>query len=208
MGRGLTCDTMSNRSASVSAGHHCQQTLFDCVKRKKQSFDDGDDNASVGPSTMQGQTQQQGNFMTVQNPSGHSTIIINADAFSGTSATCTNMRGQTQSSTTTENDVPIARQQPPSDIASSPNEKPVQPSWSTVRFPLTLVGTKKRYFNPDWFKTCSWLEYSVERDAAFCFPCRHFSTKSGRKKGILQGHAPCTHSGSKFLAWIQTKWRV
>ena len=82
-GRGLTCDTMSKRSVSANASHRGQQTLFDCVKRKKQSFDDGDDSASVGPSTMQGQTQQQGNFVTVQNPSGHSTIIINADAFLG-----------------------------------------------------------------------------------------------------------------------------
>ena len=73
----------------------------------------------------------------------------------------------------------LAHQQPPSDIASGSNEKPVQPSQSTVQFP-PLVGTKKRYFNPDWFKMYSWLEYFVEKDAAFCFPCRHFSTKSGR----------------------------
>ena len=57
--------SMSRRSVSASAGHRGQQTLFDCVKRKKQSFDDGDDSASVGPSTTQGQTQQQGNFVTV-----------------------------------------------------------------------------------------------------------------------------------------------
>ena len=74
------------------------------------------------------------------------------------------------------------------------------------------MGTKKRSFNPDWFKTYNWLEYSVKRDAAFCFPCRHFSTASGRvedtftkagfrdwkhargKEGILQGHVSCfTH---------------
>ena len=42
------------------------------------------------------------------------------------------------------------------------------------------MGSKKRSFNPDWFKNYDWLEYSVERDAAFCFPCRHFSTGSGR----------------------------
>ena len=53
--RGLTCDTMSKRCVSASAGHRGQQTLFDCVKRK-ESFDDGDDSASVGPSTTQGQT--------------------------------------------------------------------------------------------------------------------------------------------------------
>ena len=211
---------MSKRSVSASVR---QQTLFDCVKRKKQSFNDSDDSASVGPSTMQGQTHQQGNFVTVQNPSGHSTIIINADSFSGTSATCTNMRGETQSSTTIENDVPSTCQQPPSDIASGPNEKPVQPSRSTVRFPPTLVGTKKRYFNPDWFKTYSWLEYSVERDAAFCFPCRHFSTKSGRaedtftkesfrdwkhatgKEGVLQGHASCLTHIQTVSSWHEYK---
>ena len=63
MGRGLTCDTMLKRSVFASAGHRGQQTLFDYVKRKKQSFNDGDDNASVGSSTTQGQTQQQGNFV-------------------------------------------------------------------------------------------------------------------------------------------------
>ena len=36
--------------------------LYLTVKRKKQSFDDGNDSASVGPSTTQGQTQQQGNL--------------------------------------------------------------------------------------------------------------------------------------------------
>ena len=108
--------------------------------------------------------------------------------------------------------MPSTSQQPPSDIASGPHKKPVQPSRLTGRFPSTLVGTKKRSFNPDWFKTYNWLEYSVERDAAFCFPCSHFSTGSGRvedtftkagfrdwkhargKEGILQGHASCfTH---------------
>ena len=36
--------------------------LYLTVKRKKQSFDDGNDSASVGPSNTQGQTQQQGNL--------------------------------------------------------------------------------------------------------------------------------------------------
>lgn len=31
---------------------------------------------------------------------------------------------------------------------------------------LTFLGS--------WYKGCSWLEYSVEKDAAYCFPCRVF----------------------------------
>jgi len=87
----------------------------------------------------------------------------------------------------------------------------------------TLVGTKKRSFNPDWFKTYNWLEYSVERDAAFCFPCRHFSIRSGRaedtftkegfrdwkhatgKEGILQGHASCLTHIQAVSSWREYK---
>ena len=33
-------------------------------------------------------------------------------------------------------------------------------------------------FNPSWFSQCNWLEYSVQKDAAFCFPCRWFGASS------------------------------
>ena len=207
---------MSKRSTAATSG---QRTLFDCVKRKKQSSDDDDDNASVSPSApprQAQQTQQQGNFMMVQNPCGGTTIVINADAFAGTSTACTSTRVPTHSSITA--DVPSTSQ--PTDIASGPHEKPVQPS---RQFPSTLVGTKKRSFNPDWFKTYSWLEYSVERDAAFCFPCRHFSIRSGRaedtftkegfrdwkhatgKEGILRGHASCLTHIQAVSSWREYK---
>ena len=94
----------------------------------------------------------------------------------------------------------------PSDISQSSHDKPVQPSRSTVTFPLTLYGSKKRSFNPSWYSDFQWLEYSVERNRAFCFACRHFTTGGARsetsftkdrfgdwkhaldKNGILQGH--------------------
>ncbi|CAO2823885.1 unnamed protein product [Amaranthus hypochondriacus] len=42
-------------------------------------------------------------------------------------------------------------------------------------FPYTMFGTKRRRFNPKWFgKYKSWLEYSVSKDAAFCFACYLF----------------------------------
>ena len=169
---------MSKRYTPTSSG---QQTLFDCVQRRKQSSDDGDDSASVSPSYP----GQQGNFVTIQDPTRSTIIVINADAFAGTATVASTLRAQSQSSTDTAV-VPSTSQQPPSDIASGPHKKPVQPSRLIGRFPSTLVGTKKRSFNPDWFKTYNWLEYSVEREAAFCFPCRHFSTGSGRVEDTFQ----------------------
>ncbi len=74
------------------------------------------------------------------------------------------------------------------------------------------MGGKRRAFKPGWFTSYKWLEYSVQRDAAFCFVCRHFDVGTGRaeetftkfgyrdwkhatgKGGVLQRHAKCiTH---------------
>ncbi|KAK1375820.1 zinc finger MYM-type protein 1-like [Heracleum sosnowskyi] len=39
-------------------------------------------------------------------------------------------------------------------------------------FPLSKYGEKDRRFNPNWFKDhSSWLEYNIEKDAAFCLFC-------------------------------------
>ncbi|XP_057250623.1 uncharacterized protein LOC104908187 [Beta vulgaris subsp. vulgaris] len=52
------------------------------------------------------------------------------------------------------------------------DRKPCQPK--NFVFPQTLIGPKNRRFNVDWFDTWPWLEYSVEKDAAFCFACYLF----------------------------------
>ena len=130
-----------------------QQSLFSYVKRQKQSTDDSTSTASTSMDWA---------------PTAPST---QSQSVSTEIATVSMVFSRSTIHTS---------QQPPSDLASGRNEKPVQPSPLTVRFPPTLVGSKRRYFNPDWFKTYSWLEYSVERDATFCFPCRHFGSKSGR----------------------------
>jgi hypothetical protein len=38
-------------------------------------------------------------------------------------------------------------------------------------FPQTLDGTISRSFQKSWFDKYDWLEYSMEKDAAFCFYC-------------------------------------
>lgn len=46
-------------------------------------------------------------------------------------------------------------------------------------FPPTLFGTKDRRFKAKWFNTWRpWLEYSVHKDAAFCFICYLFKAEN------------------------------
>ncbi|CAN6268617.1 unnamed protein product [Urochloa humidicola] len=45
------------------------------------------------------------------------------------------------------------------------------------KFPGRKIGGKTRRFKSSWFAEFKWLEYSVERDAAFCFVCYLFKHK-------------------------------
>ncbi|WVZ70180.1 hypothetical protein U9M48_018866 [Paspalum notatum var. saurae] len=47
---------------------------------------------------------------------------------------------------------------------------PCRPKMKIVDFPQHECGGMRR-FNPKWFSEFSWLEYSVDRDAAYCFVC-------------------------------------
>ena len=38
-------------------------------------------------------------------------------------------------------------------------------------FPVREISGKRRRFNVSWFDKYNWIEYSVEKDAAFCFFC-------------------------------------
>ncbi|KAI4965078.1 hypothetical protein ZWY2020_057526 [Hordeum vulgare] len=54
------------------------------------------------------------------------------------------------------------------------------------KYPTKLIGSRMRRFQDKWFKRYDWLEYSVAKDAAFCFYCflfkqpraENFGTKS------------------------------
>ncbi|RWR73422.1 zinc finger MYM-type protein 1-like protein [Cinnamomum micranthum f. kanehirae] len=56
------------------------------------------------------------------------------------------------------------------------------------KFPYTGCGQDKRRFNPFWFKDYgSWLEYSIEKDAAFCMCCYLFGEETRYDAFITQG---------------------
>ena len=107
------------------------------------------------------------------------TIIINNSGGSSVNSSPTPSPTPTQlesQNTSTESAVPL-------DVAESPNQQPCQPK--LAHFPVTLIGSKQRAFNSNWCKTYSWLEYSVERDAAFCYPCRLFTINEGRSQNAF-----------------------
>jgi len=52
-------------------------------------------------------------------------------------------------------------------------------------YPRTKMSNTLRQFHKEWFKSFSWLEYSVKLDRAYCFSCRVFLHSNGKNNGQL-----------------------
>ena len=50
---------------------------------------------------------------------------------------------------------------------------PIQP---VINFPATKFGGRDYRFQKTWYSRYDWLEYSIEKDAMYCFYCRTFGT--------------------------------
>ncbi|XP_068114995.1 zinc finger MYM-type protein 1-like [Hyperolius riggenbachi] len=68
--------------------------------------------------------------------------------------------------------IQVQRPPGPTDISQTRDTMPVQPKLNA--FPLKKFGQQRRAFNPNWYTTFNWIEYSQSEDAVYCFPCRHF----------------------------------
>ncbi|KAL1428058.1 hypothetical protein MTO96_000395 [Rhipicephalus appendiculatus] len=71
------------------------------------------------------------------------------------------------------------------DISKFKTEQPTQPILNP--FPSKKYGKLSRSFNSDWYRLFPWLEYSAQADAAFCYPCRMFSTGANEKSAFVNG---------------------
>ena len=190
-----------------------QSTLFDFAKEAGPSIV-----ASKRRKSAEESSASTNNAITVEKPSGSTTIIINNNC----SASELNSEPLTTGQHIDTIDVQSDISEPSAqlcDVARSPNTPPVQPI--DLVFPNTVCGDKQRSFNPEWFKSYKWLEYSAMKDAAFCYPCRLFPTKEGRshdtftktgyrdwkhatgKGSILSVHDKCATHITAMNAWTQ-----
>ena len=79
----------------------------------------------------------------------------------------------------------------PDDLAADPTLRPTQPLLSV--FPSQQHGTQTRRMNAGLYKQFPFIEYSVSRDAVYCFPCRMFQSNTERTEAVF------TQSG--FSKW-------
>ena len=106
------------------------------------------------------------------------------------------------------------------DISPVATSSPVQPLG--IKFPVTLYSNKP---NPAWFQHYPWLEYSIRKDACFCFPCCIFGSDGAvlasrpektftevgfkdwkhamGKDGTLKGHNDSLYHKHAVVAWEQ-----
>ena len=84
------------------------------------------------------------------------------------------------SSTTTDNpSSPVtanASQAPSSCEPPNSTNKPFHPD-RTFMFPSTLVQKQQRSCQHNWFEKYPWLDYSIAKDAVFCFVCKRQNMK-------------------------------
>lgn len=69
------------------------------------------------------------------------------------------------------------------DLSKFKTELPRQPLLNP--FPSKKYGKESRSFHSEWYGLFPWLEYSAQLDAAFCYPCRMFSTVTNEKSAFV-----------------------
>lgn len=93
------------------------------------------------------------------------------------------------------------------------DDNPKQPK--DINFPVSKFGSKNLSFCINWYSRFHWLEYSRQKDAAFCFICRHFSSEGYKNNAfVLSGfkywkgaiikfnkHAQSTTHQSAIISW-------
>ena len=194
------------------------RSASDTVNRAKRRKTDSSDERN-GRNDVQ--TLQE-NTIFLDTPTGPTTIIINdscnpiVSLGSNGDSRHDHMQREDADDSHSEPSTSHVGDDVPTDIADGPDQPPVQPK---IKFPTTLKGNKHRSFNSEWYKQYRWLEYSRKKDAAFCYPCRLFTTESGRywetftkngfcdwkhamgKDGIISSHDRCKTHMQAMVAW-------
>ena len=112
------------------------------------------------------------------------------------SAACASSEGDTSSM-----DTPAVKAADPSHGPSVANVKvgpfrPCAKELPGLKYPSRIQGSRQRSFHEKWYDEFDWLEYSIERDAAFCFCCR-----------LRGGHMSGTRSDPSFIVQGNRNWK-
>lgn len=79
----------------------------------------------------------------------------------------------------------------PADITPYGTLKNIEPQMLQLSAGYKFPVTDKRKFNPKYLKEYVWLEYSVSKDATFCYACRQFAPTHDR--GNVFKHTGFSH---------------
>ena len=60
---------------------------------------------------------------------------------------------------------------------------PCQPVLHSDDYPISYFSRKPRRFISKWYKNRYWLEYSIDKNAVFCFYCYLFGQDVGKQGG-------------------------
>jgi len=52
------------------------------------------------------------------------------------------------------------------------------------KYPKRMIGNRNRSFHDEWYVNNPWLEYSIAKDAAFCFYCYLFKQPRAENYGV------------------------
>ncbi|CAI6377783.1 unnamed protein product [Macrosiphum euphorbiae] len=78
------------------------------------------------------------------------------------------------------------------DLSTGPAQ-PILPA-----YPMTVFGRQNRSFNAKYYNEFKWIEYSIERNAVFCFCCRIFGCSSTDHVFTKSGFTNWKRLGTKF----------
>lgn len=73
---------------------------------------------------------------------------------------------------------------------------PIRPN---IDFPTSEISGRKFKFQKKWYDEHTWLEYSVSKDAAFCYFCRCFGALSKHILYFFEIRMPCSLMSLSFL---------
>ena len=169
--------------------HSQSWALFDYVKRTREQAEESDGLEQLNskrrrfeadPDSLTSEHQvpsinrndHQTNYITVENPSAPTTIVLNTSGASVPLPSLTTAQDDSSSMVSTPSKLPDVA----APVSEVPNDiEPAQPvNLKSSVYIHCSQKSRGHSIQRTWYSPHPWLEYSVKQDACFCYPCRLF----------------------------------